>query len=85
MQATVLYRSLQKMTERVRAGERDVCVLCREAKSQIEAAGPCEIDYVEVVDPDTFEPINEIEGRALAVLAVRIGAARLIDNMLITS
>jgi len=41
------------------------------------------VDYIAVVDPETLEGIDEIQGRALVALAIRIGGVRLIDNRLI--
>ena len=46
--------------------------------AEIHAEPMAEVDYVELVDPDSFRP----PGR-LAVIAVRIGAVRLIDNQLL--
>lgn len=40
-----------------------------------------ELQYVEVVDPTTFQPINEVTERATLALAAFIGGTRLIDNM----
>jgi pantoate--beta-alanine ligase len=41
-------------------------------------------DYVSLVDPNTFEPVTNLANTAaLAVIALRIGKTRLIDNMLI--
>jgi pantoate--beta-alanine ligase len=40
-------------------------------------------DYVELVDAETLEPVTRLRGACLALLAVKIGAVRLIDNMLI--
>jgi pantothenate synthetase len=37
------------------------------------------------VDADSFETIGRVRGKCLIVLAVRIGATRLIDNLLIKS
>jgi pantoate--beta-alanine ligase len=42
-----------------------------------------EPDYVELVDAETLEPVTRLRGACLALLAVRIGAVRLIDNLLI--
>ena len=42
---------------------------------------PAGIDYLSVVDPDTLQPVAQIEGPVLVALAVRIGATRLIDNL----
>ena len=40
-------------------------------------------DYVELVDAETLEPVTRLRGACLALLAVRIGGTRLIDNLLI--
>jgi pantoate--beta-alanine ligase len=42
-----------------------------------------ELDYAEIVDAETLEPLTRLRGACLALLAVRIGAVRLIDNMLV--
>ena len=42
-----------------------------------------EPEYVELVDAETLEPVTRLRGVCLALLAVRIGAFRLIDNLLI--
>ncbi len=39
------------------------------------------LQYVEVVDPDSFAALSEIDQRALVVLAAKLGATRLIDNV----
>jgi pantoate--beta-alanine ligase len=51
----------------------------------LEQAGITEIDYVALVNPDTLESLSEITGPALAVLAVRVGTTRLIDNELLAA
>ena len=52
-------------------------------RNRIPSVG-CSIDYVTVVDPETLEPVHQITGPVLMAVAVRIGNARLIDNMLVT-
>jgi pantoate--beta-alanine ligase len=42
-----------------------------------------EPDYVELVDSETLESVTRLRGVCLALLAVRIGSVRLIDNLLI--
>ena len=42
-----------------------------------------EIDYVEVADPDDLSPLATIKDRTVLLVAVRIGATRLIDNLLV--
>jgi len=83
-QAASLSRGLRKAQAAVAGGERDAAKLAGLIRSEIEAAGPCEIDYVAIADPDTLEPVAVIEGPVAALLAVRIGPARLIDNAILT-
>ena len=42
-----------------------------------------QLDYAEVVDAETFEPVTLLRGTCLALLAVKVGPVRLIDNLLI--
>jgi len=50
--------------------------------STIAAESLAWADYVSVADPETLAELEVVEGRALFSLAVRIGATRLIDNLL---
>ena len=62
---------------------RDALVL-RDALLEALAADPLlQIDYVAVVDPDTLEPIENIDNGALIALAAWFGKTRLIDNVVI--
>ncbi|MCH8965752.1 MAG: pantoate--beta-alanine ligase [Planctomycetes bacterium] len=83
-QATVLYRSLRAIRDAIEGGSRDSAALARTAGDLIEQSGPCEIDYVELVDPQSMQPFAHLEdGLVLAAVAVRFGECRLIDNLLI--
>ena len=82
-QACVLYRALRLARERIGADSCDTAELTAELGRLIEAAGPCEIEYIEVVDADTLEPRTVAHGRCLVALSVRIGPARLIDNIIV--
>lgn len=65
-------------------GVRDPQELCRMmAAGILEGDPPLRIGYVAVVDPETLVDLPVLTGRALIVLAVQIGQARLIDNLLI--
>lgn len=81
--ATVLYRSLQWAQAQYAAGERDADKLRTGVYEQIAAEPLARIDYVEVVDAETLQPIERIERPALVALAVFFGRARLIDNCLL--
>jgi pantoate--beta-alanine ligase len=43
------------------------------------------VDYVSVADPLTFRELESVEGPALLSMAVFVGRARLIDNLLLTT
>ena len=73
--ATCLYRALKAANDEFVAGERNDARLCKVLRDAIAAEPLARPDYALLVDPDTFYP----PGR-LAVLAVKIGKARLIDN-----
>ena len=47
----------------------------------IDAEPLASLDYASVADPQTLDKLNEVNGPALALVAVRIGRTRLIDNM----
>jgi pantoate--beta-alanine ligase len=81
--ATVLYRSLQWAQAQHAVGERDAHRLRDGVYAQIAAEPLARIDYVEVVDAETLQPIERLERPALVALAVFFGKARLIDNCLL--
>jgi pantoate--beta-alanine ligase len=74
-QAAGLSRALRTASEAYRSGEQDPAVLRTLMRNVIEEEPLARIDYVEVVDPGNFSSPG-----TLAVLAVRFGGTRLIDN-----
>jgi pantoate--beta-alanine ligase len=60
-------------------GERKAASLASIARAEIEPAFDS-IDYVAIADPETLQPIDRAEERALLVVAAKIGKTRLIDN-----
>ncbi len=81
--ATVLYRALNTARQEIAAGERDAVRLLAVIGQVIEAEPLASVDYAEIVDAETFEPVSRLHGACLALLAVFVGSARLIDNMFI--
>ncbi|WP_461209622.1 pantoate--beta-alanine ligase [Desulfocurvus sp. DL9XJH121] len=83
-QAPGLRRGLLVLEGLVQGGERDADRL-KEALAAYYArhVPDGEIDYVELVDPDAIRPVELVAGPVLAAVAVRLGKARLIDNLLI--
>ena len=81
--AGCLYQGLLKGKQLIRSGERNPEHVIKALKEVINGAGPSEIDYVAVVDPQTLEPATQASRTWLLAVAVRIGPARLIDNILV--
>lgn len=78
--ATVLRRALEAGADEVRAHASADEVRARMA--EVIATEPlAELDYVEVADPDTLEPVAVIDAPVRLFGAVRFSAARLIDNL----
>jgi pantoate--beta-alanine ligase len=67
----------------IAAGERDAVRLVAAMREVLAAEPLAAVDYVDIVDADTLEPVTRLRRSCLALLAVFIGTTRLIDNMLI--
>jgi pantoate--beta-alanine ligase len=81
--ALALSASLNRAAEKIEKGERDSAAIIQSIKKQILAEPLARIDYVEVVDVNSLAPLDKIKERALIALAVYIGKARLIDNIMV--
>jgi pantoate--beta-alanine ligase len=81
--ATVLWRALETAAFALACGSapEDAAAAGREVISLAEGA---DLDYLEAVDPETFEA-PQPGGDVLFVVAARVGATRLIDNQLVRS
>ena len=82
--AVVLSRSLAKGKELIESGERDAETIKKAIREVIDAEPLAKIDYVEVVNFDTIEAMDTLDGTVLTAIAVYIGKTRLIDNFLMT-
>jgi pantoate--beta-alanine ligase len=81
--ATVLYRALRAAAKELSDGVRDTLELEKVMRRILESEPKARVDYAEIVDAETFEPVVRVGRRCYALLAVRVGSTRLIDNMLI--
>lgn len=81
--ALILSKSLKKGRKLAETGEKDAGAL-RKAITDVLLSEPmAKIDYVEIVDWNTLEPVEKIDGPVLAAIAVYIGKTRLIDNFIL--
>jgi pantoate--beta-alanine ligase len=79
--AAALWRSLQRAAELVRASSCSAEAVQQDMHRVLADAGLTRVDYVAIVDPETLEPLPEIRGPALALIAAYVGETRLIDNL----
>ena len=78
-EAVCLFQGLEKAKALFAEGERDAEVLKREIREIIEQTSG-DIDYIEIVDDETFQPVEVVSRPARVALAVNFFGARLIDN-----
>lgn len=79
--AASIYRSLAKCRDMIEGGVSDREQIISEMRKILEQVGPMEIEYVSLVDAETLEVVERVQGRIMAAVAVRLGAGRLIDNI----
>ena len=80
-QAVCLRRALDEAERLFAAGERDSNNLVAAMRAVVARAPAAKIDYIEIVDDETLQPLaGPIARPALAALAVWVGTPRLIDN-----
>jgi len=84
--AVVLNQSLKLGEKKILEGERNPKNVIEEMKSLILSKDPTKIDYIEIVDSETLvKKETLLSGETVLIpLAVRFGATRLIDNILVT-
>jgi pantoate--beta-alanine ligase len=79
--APVLARALRSAQEAAAGGERSAARLRALIESVVASEPSVRLQYAEVVNPDSFEPIDAVMGKATVALAAVVGTTRLIDNV----
>ncbi len=79
--ATCLWRGLNRARELAASGEREVARLVAAAQEVIESAEGARVEYLEVVEAETLEPLVHLDRPARMCTAVWLGSTRLIDNL----
>ena len=79
----VLSRTLRHTQEKIAAGQTDSGTLIAEMKEELAQEPMADIDYVEIVDGLTMQPIETVRDDDVVAIAVRIGTTRLIDNFIV--
>lgn len=81
--AVRLNQSLRRAQALVQGGEQAGEVILNKVREVLDEDNDVRIDYAELCDPATLQPVTRVEGPTLLALAVHVGVARLIDNAIL--
>jgi pantoate--beta-alanine ligase len=81
--ALVLHRSLLRAQALAEGGERDIAKLVVAGREEFAKENSVRLDYFEIVDPDTLDPVKDMSNVMLVAVAAFVGSTRLIDNILL--
>jgi pantoate--beta-alanine ligase len=81
--AALLYAALQKAEVFIAAGQRKSSELISEMEKILKISRQIKIEYISIVDAQTLDELDQVKGKVLIALAVKIGSARLIDNIVV--
>jgi pantoate--beta-alanine ligase len=80
--APVLHQALQAAQQAIAEGVLDSGEVQKRALAVLEQEQSVTVEYLEIVDPEEMQPVERISGQVRVAAAIRIGATRLIDNLL---
>jgi pantoate ligase / CMP/dCMP kinase len=83
-EAATIYRSLQQAQNLFAQGDRQADKLLTAVRSMLESNPTIQLEYLELVDPQTMVNLDSIQSSGLLAIAARVGDTRLIDNLLLT-
>ena len=79
--APALFRALQRARGAVESGQRDARRVVALARQVFEPEPLLQLDYLEIVDPDTLQRVQSIDAPVRIAVAAFAGSTRLIDNI----
>jgi pantoate--beta-alanine ligase len=82
-QALVLARTLNRIRYLCDRGEKSAAVLIGKGKEVVAEEPGAKLDYLEIVNPETLEPVEDVNKGALVAIAAWVGTTRLIDNLVL--
>ncbi len=80
--AAVIYTALRKCGDMLLQGITASASLEDSIRRTIEQNPSTQIEYVGIMDADTLSPVDQIRGKTLIAVAVKVGSTRLIDNLI---
>ncbi len=81
MEATVLWKALNIAHGLFKEGERNVHRLETAMSRTVELAPSARLDYAQIVDAESLEPVTDVQQCNIALIAAYVGKTRLIDNL----
>ncbi len=82
-QALVLHRALMRVRKLFEAGERSAEKLITAGREEIAGERSVRLDYFEIVNPESLDPVENVGSGVLVAVAAFVGTTRLIDNILL--
>jgi pantoate--beta-alanine ligase len=82
-QALILSRVLNRIHYLRDHGESRAAALIEKGKEVFAEEAAAKLDYLEIVNPDTLDPTEDVSKGALVAIAAWVGTTRLIDNLLL--
>lgn len=83
--ALILRRTLVRIEQLAAAGERKASSLITAGRDEFSRERAVRLDYLEVVNPATLDPVHDVSDGALVAVAAYVGSTRLIDNILLSA
>ena len=83
--AAFIYKSLKTARRMIEKGQTDSKIIITQIRRILDEPGSIEIEYISIVNAETLENIERIQGKVLLAIAAKIGATRLIDNIIVDS
>jgi pantoate--beta-alanine ligase len=81
--ALVLHRALMAVKKVTDHGERNAARLLATAREELGLESLVRLDYLEIVNPDSLDAVEDISQGAVMVVAAFVGTTRLIDNIVL--
>ena len=82
-EAAVLWKALNIARDLFQEGERNVHRLETAMSRAVELAPSARLDYAQIVDAESLEPVNDVQNGNIALIAAHVGKTRLIDNLIL--
>jgi pantoate ligase / CMP/dCMP kinase len=82
-QALALSQGLKQAEALFNTGVKDRNLLLNRIETTVAKASGVQVEYIEVVDPQTLEPLVQVDSVGMVAIAARVGNTRLIDNVVL--